>query len=152
MKTFTIETETNNITLHATLEDAQAVLDSEQFGSAEDLAGLASEWATARLIDIWNGIPGVTPVSKFKDKKTAVTRIWNAIQSLGEETEPGFGDVQECAEREGKTVDDVLEVAYEPQAETTAESAPLELVESEPVTSEPDANVGEQGHDVAPVE
>src|ERR1700730_15709036 len=99
MKTFTIETETNNITLHATLEDAQAVLDSEQFGSAEDLAGLASEWATARLIDIWNGIPGVTPVSKFKDKKTAVTRIWNAIQSLGEETEPGFGDVQECAER-----------------------------------------------------
>jgi hypothetical protein len=43
MKTFTIETETNNLILHLTLEDAQAVPNSEHFMSAETLAGLASE-------------------------------------------------------------------------------------------------------------
>jgi hypothetical protein len=146
MKTFTIETEMNNITLHPTLEDAQAVPDSEHFGSAEDLAGLASEWTTARLLDIWNGIPGVTPVNKFKDKKTAVTRIWNAIQSLGDKHQPGFGDAQESAELEGKTV------AEEPTAETTSEPAAEPEQEPEPATPEPDANVSEQGPDAAPVE
>jgi hypothetical protein len=153
MKTFTIETETNNIVLHPTLEDARAVPDSEHFGSAEELAGLASEWSSSRLIDIWNGIPGVTSVSKFKDKKTAVTRIWNAIQSLGGEPQPGFGDVQESAEREGKTVVEVLEAAHEPKFETTSEStAEAGQAETEPAIPEPDANVGEPGPDVAPAE
>jgi Protein of unknown function (DUF3489) len=153
MKTFTIETETNNITLHPTLEDAQAVSDSEHFGSAEDLAGLASEWTTARLLDIWNGIPGVTPVNKFKDKKTAVTRIWNAIQSLGDEPQPGFGDVQECAEREGKTVAEILEASYEPTTETTSEpAAEPEQAETEPASLELDANVSEHAPNVAPAE
>jgi hypothetical protein len=152
MKTFTIETETNNITLHATLEDALAVPDSEHFTSSKDLASLASEWPTARLIDIWNGIPGVTPVSKFKDKKTAVTRIWNAIQSLGEEPQPGHGDVPECAEREGKTVDEILTAAYESTVGPSSEPTQTEDVETEAANPELDANVGEQAPGVAPAE
>ena len=35
-----------------------------------------------RLIEVWNGIPGLTPVKKFTDRKSAVGRIWKAIQSL----------------------------------------------------------------------
>jgi hypothetical protein len=31
---------------------------------------------------VWNGIPGLTPVKKFTDRKSAVSRIWKAIQSL----------------------------------------------------------------------
>jgi hypothetical protein len=104
MNTFTIENESNNIILHASLAEAETVAEAERFSSFEELAELATNWPTSRLIDIWNSLPGVTPVAKFKDKKTAVSRIWNAIQSLGEETQPGFGDLQECAEREGKTV------------------------------------------------
>ena len=84
MTTFTIETETNNITAHATTEDAKAVLNSEYFGSAEQLAELAADWPTARLIEIWNSIPGVSPVKKFTYRKAAATRIWKAIQPLGE--------------------------------------------------------------------
>ena len=37
MTTFTIETETNNITAHATTQDASAVPNAEQFSSAEEL-------------------------------------------------------------------------------------------------------------------
>jgi hypothetical protein len=61
MKTFTIENETNNITLHASREDAQAVPASEAFTTAEEFAYLAAGWQTSRLVEIWNGIPGVTP-------------------------------------------------------------------------------------------
>ena len=48
MKTFTIENESNNIILHETLEDAQAVPNSEHFTSAETFAGLATEWSRQR--------------------------------------------------------------------------------------------------------
>jgi len=35
-------------------------------------------------VAIWNTLPGVTPVNRFKDRKTAVGRIWGRIQSLGQ--------------------------------------------------------------------
>jgi hypothetical protein len=153
MSTFTIENESNNIILHASAADAETAPGAERFSSSEELAELAATWPTARLIDIWNGLPGVTPVSKFKDRKTAVTRIWNAIQSLGDEPQPGFGDVQECAEREGKTIAEVLDAACEPKIEPTSElTAEPEQAGTEPAAPEPEANVGEQAPDVAPVE
>jgi hypothetical protein len=84
MKTFTIENETNNITAHRTAVDAESVTGAERFATAAALAGLAAHWPSARLVEVWNSLPGATPVKKFKDRKAAVTRIWNAIQSLGE--------------------------------------------------------------------
>jgi hypothetical protein len=84
MKTFTIENETNNITVHTTVKEAESVADAECFDNAAALAGLARNWPTARLVEIWNSLTGATPVTSFKDRMTAVTRIWNAIQSLGE--------------------------------------------------------------------
>jgi hypothetical protein len=37
----------------------------------------------ARLVEIWNSLPGESPVKKFKDRATAINRIWKAIQNLG---------------------------------------------------------------------
>jgi hypothetical protein len=84
MKTFTIENETNEITAHATKREATSVPTAECFTTVEEFAELAANWPASRMIEIWNSLPGVTPVNKFKDRKTAVTRIWNVIQSLGE--------------------------------------------------------------------
>jgi hypothetical protein len=86
--TFTIETETNNITAHADTQEAEAVTGSERFRSAAELAALATNWPAKRLTEIWNSLPGVTPVNRFKDQKTAVTRIWKAIQSLPQSSSP----------------------------------------------------------------
>ena len=83
MKTFTIENETNNITSHASAREAEATPGSDRFGTEAALAKLAANWPAARLVEIWNSLPGVTVVQKFKDRKTAVSRIWKAIQSLG---------------------------------------------------------------------
>jgi hypothetical protein len=96
MKNFTIENKTNNITINGSAKEAEAFPDSERFGTEAALAKLAANWPAARLIDIWNSLPGATPVRKFKDRATAVSRIWKAIQSLGQaeavaagETAPG---------------------------------------------------------------
>ena len=83
MKTFTIDSE-NNITIYASKEEAnQNQAEGVQlFNSEEQLAALASGWGGQRLVDIWNSLPGFTPIKKFTDRKTAINRIWKAIQSL----------------------------------------------------------------------
>ena len=47
-----------------------------------ELAGVTSEWPSKRLVEIWNQLPGVTAVRKFTDRKSAVARIWKAVQTL----------------------------------------------------------------------
>src|SRR5450631_3950936 len=78
MKTYTIDHE-NNITAHGSEHEAG---EGEAFGSQLELADLAATWEANRLIEVWNGIPGLTPVKKFTDRQSAVGRIWKAIQSL----------------------------------------------------------------------
>src|SRR6202035_1414505 len=85
MATFNIDAE-NNITA---LGSQQADFEGEIFANQKELADLAAKWPANRLIEVWNGIPGLTPVKKFTDRKSAVARIWKAIQSLdgGDATE-----------------------------------------------------------------
>ena len=78
MATFNIDAE-NSITA---LGSQQADFEGEIFASQQELADLAAKWPANRLIEVWNGIPGLTPVKKFTDRKSAVSRIWKAIQSL----------------------------------------------------------------------
>src|SRR5271155_5044222 len=60
----------------------------ESFASEAELAALAATWPADRLVAIWNSLPGVTPVKKMKDAKTATSRIWARIQSLGDAAKP----------------------------------------------------------------
>jgi hypothetical protein len=84
MKHFTIENETNNIMIHGSAKEADAVPNTERFSNEAALAKLAANWPAARLVEIWNSLPGETQVKKFKDRATAASRIWKAIQNLGE--------------------------------------------------------------------
>jgi hypothetical protein len=78
MAKFIIDAE-NSITA---LGSQQADFEGEIFASQQELADLAATWPANRLIEVWNGIPGLTPVKKFTSRKSAVARIWKAIQSL----------------------------------------------------------------------
>jgi hypothetical protein len=88
MTTFTIDTD-NNITAHAAAPAAQDNLAA--FASQKELSKIAAEWPISRLVEVWNSFAGVPPfsdlkpVKKFTDRKAATTRIWAAIQVLGEE-------------------------------------------------------------------
>jgi hypothetical protein len=88
MTTFTIDTD-NNITAHAATPAAQDNL--VVFASQKELSKATTEWPISRLVEIWNSLAGTSgfdklkPVKKFTDRKAATTRIWAAIQVLGEE-------------------------------------------------------------------
>jgi len=82
MKTFTIDAE-NNIMAHASPEEA--VSGAERFATEAELNKLAANWPAERLVEIWNGLAGVKPVTKFANRKSATERIWKVIQSLGEQ-------------------------------------------------------------------
>ena len=109
MKTFTIDNETNNITVHASAKEAEAVPNSERFSNEAALAKLAANRPAAQLVDIWNSLPGQTPVKKFKDRAAAVSRIWKAIQNLGQA-------VPAAADELGPVPGQTEEAAVQPEA------------------------------------
>ena len=81
MTTYTIDNE-NSFTAFASAKEAKSKLEAERFSSTKELARLAEKWPASRLVEIWNTLPGVTPVKKFTSRKKALLRIWSAIQNL----------------------------------------------------------------------
>jgi hypothetical protein len=82
---FTIDTE-NNITA---CESTPAAPDGLiVFATEKEFTKATAEWPIPRLVETWNsfaGTPGfdeLKPVKKFTDRKTAIGRIWTAIQKL----------------------------------------------------------------------
>jgi Protein of unknown function (DUF3489) len=88
MKAFTIDTD-NNITAHAAAPAAQDNVVA--FATEKEFTKATAEWPINRLVEAWNGFAGappfgdLKPIKKFTDRKSAVGRIWKAIQVLGEE-------------------------------------------------------------------
>ena len=93
MTTFTIDAE-NNIIAFPSPGHAETARGAgfQPFASQQELARLAADWPTARLVETWNGFAGVAPfgelkpVQKFTDRKSAIHRIWQAIQKLAPST------------------------------------------------------------------
>jgi hypothetical protein len=81
--TFTIDAD-NSITAYASAEEANQgeAASLIHFDSQATLAKVSADWPMSRFVEIWNGIPGQSPVKKFQDRKKAVARVWAAIQPL----------------------------------------------------------------------
>ncbi len=91
MPTFTINMD-NNITAFANDQQVQANIPPSGydaiFSTEKEFVKLSSGWPISRFAEVWNGFAGVVPfadlkpVKKFTDRKTAVNRIWKAVQAL----------------------------------------------------------------------
>jgi|ERR1039458_6946330 hypothetical protein len=63
------------------------------FTTQEELATMTLDWPANRLVEVWNSFAGAPPfgdlrvVRRFTDRKSAVARIWNAAERLGENLE-----------------------------------------------------------------
>ena len=79
---FAIDQE-NNISAFASAKEIDNSETTQQFKTTRELNKLAIDWPSSRLIEIWNSLPGVQPVKKFRSRETAISRIWTAIQGLG---------------------------------------------------------------------
>ena len=88
MTTFTLDND-KNITAHDATPAAQDNVVA--FATEKELTKLSADWPITRFVEVWNAFAGappfgdLKPVKKFTDRKTAVARIWKAIQPLGEE-------------------------------------------------------------------
>jgi hypothetical protein len=105
MRLFAIDTD-NNITAFPAAE--QIPEGQEHFASEKELAKLAATWPADRLVQIWNSFAVVAPfddlkpVKKFTNRKTAVARVWKAIQRLDAAPAPHAAGVAPKAKRPGK--------------------------------------------------
>ncbi len=89
MTAFTID-EQNNITAFGSAEEAAAATATpfDSFSSQQELAKLVAGWPAERLVAVWNSLPGVEPVKRFKSSNSAAVRMWERIQGLGEAAKP----------------------------------------------------------------
>jgi hypothetical protein len=134
MTTFTIDTD-NNITAFAALEDAlnhNVGSTVGTFSSEKDLMKLTTDWPIARFAEVWNGFAGVVPfgdlkpIKKFTDRKTAVARIWKAIQAL---TPAAARHAAPAAPRKAKTTNEAKpKDAAHPPHTFSKKSIVLELI------------------------
>jgi membrane peptidoglycan carboxypeptidase len=75
----------------------------DSFSSPQEFAELVQSWPAKRLLAIWSSLPGVQPIRKFQDRKTAATRIWERIQGLATPAPPQpTPSAQPKAERHAK--------------------------------------------------
>lgn len=80
-RAFTIDLH-NNVEAHPSKYPASSAPGLVKFESEKDLARIAAGWQGSRLVEIWNKLPGVRSVGKFTDRRTALRRIWQAVEGL----------------------------------------------------------------------
>jgi hypothetical protein len=72
------------------------------FTTEKELVSVTAEWPSGRLVEIWNQLPGVAAVRKFTDRKTAVARIWKAVQTLEPAVAPPAAQKRATKARSGR--------------------------------------------------
>ena len=78
MKTFVIDS-AGKI---STVQPESVTEGQTTFTTDTELATVTSHWPNGKFVEIWNQLPGVTPIRKFTDRESAVARIWKAVQTL----------------------------------------------------------------------
>ena len=67
------------VTAHAAAP-AKAPKGSLIISSADEIE--SSDLTASQLVSLWNSLPSVTPITKFRDRKTAVRRLWAGFQRI----------------------------------------------------------------------
>src|SRR3954468_12481492 len=87
-------------------------------GSADEIT--ASGLSLARMVAIWNALPGTIAITKFQDRKTAAQRLWTAFAQLPVEPEPAASAAEP---RAGSKQAQVIGLLQRPEGATIDEMA-----------------------------
>ena len=99
----------------------------DRFTTEKEFAKLSADWPLNRFPEVWNTFAGVVPfgdlkpVKKFTDRKTAVSRIWKAIQALTPTPAPEAAPVAPKKAKEATAKD---AAPAKPKARKAAKDAP----------------------------
>ena len=99
MMTYTIDSESKFIAF-TSAKEAKSRPEAERFGSAKEQAKLADQWPAARLVEIWNALPGVVVVRRFTSRKRA---LWSESGRLFRSWRPKPAHNRPCGPKKGRT-------------------------------------------------
>jgi Protein of unknown function (DUF3489) len=111
MTTYTIDTENTIIAFNSPKDAEKSIAGGAQpFTTQTQFEKLTAEWPISRFAESWNSFAAVAgfgaelrPVKKFTDRKTAIKRIWTAIQKLDSGSpEPATTETAPVAPRAAK--------------------------------------------------
>ena len=152
MPTYSIDSD-NNLAVHpdrdAAIQEASA--NGTAFATEAELSEATALWPASRLVDVWNGFAGAPPfaelkeVKRFTDRKSAVTRIWNAAQRLGEALEEEMRIAEQDMLRAQQEMLSTTKAAKPAKdARTAAPKAPAKPKATKDATSKDDAPAPKQ--------
>ena len=107
MKTFVVSAN-DHAKAFASTRAARKSGDGLPFASIVAFASLAADWPMLRLVNVWNKLPGTKPVRKFTDRRTALRRIWSALQTLSPATTKTELVVSLLSRRSGATLKELM--------------------------------------------
>jgi hypothetical protein len=108
-------------------DDSQTEADGHgaRFASEQELHDMAGAWPMKRLVEIWNQLPGVSPVQKFENREIAIARIWRAVEGKGQPAGQAVtsrrGARNQVAFREGSKAAQVCALLSRPEGATLNE-------------------------------
>ena len=119
--------EDGGISAYATQAEAARAAAAEGGSTFETFRGLTTITKlkpVQLLVDCWNSLPGVTPVKRFKDRESAVRRIWAVIEESVAPTmrEALYPEQHKEPLRQGQTI--TLEIAAPPLPQPEQQEAP----------------------------
>jgi hypothetical protein len=152
MPTYSIDTE-NSLAVHpdkdAAIKEAGAA--GAAFATEAELSEATALWPASRLVDIWNSFAGAPPfaelkeVKRFTDRKSAVTRIWNAAHRLGEALEEEMKIAEQDMLRAQQEMLNATKATKPAKAaRTAAPKAPAKPKATKDATSRDDASAPKQ--------
>jgi hypothetical protein len=118
--------------------------------SREEWEVIAGAWPLKRLVEIWNALPGVTPVEKFTSRQIALERIWRALESPEQARgrAQGKGVQAKVRFREGSKAAQVYALLCRPEGATVREIQSLTGWQRHSVRGFLSASVRKQGRSV----
>jgi hypothetical protein len=61
------------------VEAGHEQVEGAAFATADEFTQLVADWPLRRLVEVWNNLPGVRPLSRFENRGIGVQRIWRAL-------------------------------------------------------------------------
>ena len=118
--------------------------------SRDEWQRIAGAWPLKKLVEIWNALPGVTPVAKFTSRQIALERIWRAVESPEQARgkAQGKGGQAKVRFRDGSKAAQVYALLCRPEGATVGEIQNLTGWQRHSVRGFLSASVRKQGRSV----
>ena len=129
------------------VEPSEAAEATRVIASRDEWEALAAAWPLQRLVEIWNSLPGVTPVRKFTSRQIAVERLWRVLEDPAVDRQNKTSK-QKPSFREGSKAAQVYGLLCRPEGATLREIQQATGWQSHSVRGFLSASIRKQGRTV----